>query len=270
MRVAFALPMTTAGATDRGTANGIEKKGKGCDCHCKGHCCREGGGWEGGEEQGLHLPFVVVIIIIAVARMATSSLQLASRVCVSLKWNAGRRLLSGIIITTYVCTSTSTIMLCVVAITIRSRTVAGAEQKPGQPGPSAISHQALPLFSHCARRGAAWFGFVFCLLFFIPLLMLYATLCAGCTHFHMNAPQTWHTHRKGVASARCPGVGRGKEKWQKPQSVVKKYIFENGKDDGKYLLDSRIITNGERWPGNFPLWAAALSVGELPYSALST
>lgn len=81
MRVAFALPMTTAGATDRGTANGIEKKGKGCDWHCDGGTVEKRGGE--GQGQGLHLPFVVVIIIIA--RMATSSLQLASRVCVSLK-----------------------------------------------------------------------------------------------------------------------------------------------------------------------------------------
>lgn len=54
------------------------------------------------------------------------------------------------------------------------RSRSGAKARPA----GAISHQPLPLFSHCARHGAAWFGFVFCLLFFIPLLMLYATLCA--------------------------------------------------------------------------------------------
>lgn len=210
MRVAFALPMTTAGATDRGTANGIEKKGKGCDCHCKGDCCWEGE--RGGVgEQGLHLPFVVVIIIIAVARMATSSLQLASRVCVSLKWNAGRRLLSGIIITTYVCTSTS--MLCVVAITIRSRTVAGAEQKPGQPGPSAINHQALPLFSHCARRGAAWFGFVL----FFASCFLFLSLC--CMQLCVLAAliSTWMRHRLGTHTAKGWQVlvARGKGGWKR-------------------------------------------------------
>lgn len=61
------------------------------------------------------------------------------------------------------------------------------------------------------------------------------------------------THRKGVASARCPGDGEEGKRNDKNRKASLKNIFENGKDDGKYLLDSRIITNGERWPGNFPL-----------------
>lgn len=59
---------------------GLKRKGRAANVIVRGTAAEKEE-----EEQGLHLPFVVVIIIIAVARMATSSLQLASRVCVSLK-----------------------------------------------------------------------------------------------------------------------------------------------------------------------------------------
>lgn len=59
---------------------GLKRKGRAATVTVRGTAGEKEEG-----EQGLHLPFVVVIIIIAVARMATSSLQLASRVCVSLK-----------------------------------------------------------------------------------------------------------------------------------------------------------------------------------------
>lgn len=59
---------------------GLKRKGRAATVIVRGTAAEKEEG-----EQGLHLPFVVVIIIIAVARMATSSLQLASRFCVSLK-----------------------------------------------------------------------------------------------------------------------------------------------------------------------------------------
>lgn len=42
MRVAFALPMTTAGATDRGTANGIEIKGRAATVIVRGTAVEKG------------------------------------------------------------------------------------------------------------------------------------------------------------------------------------------------------------------------------------
>lgn len=213
MRVAIALPMTTAGATDRGTANGIEKRRReGNDCDW----LRQGLG------PGLHLPFVVVIIIITVVvvRMATSSLQLASRVCVSLKWNAGRRLLSGIIITTYVCTS----MLCVVAITIRSRSRSRSRSK----SQASRGHQPLPLFSHCARRGAAWFGSVwFC---FLPLVFYFSPyvvcnlvcVCVLAALISTWMRQTCHTASVQGWEALCAAGGSGAgERRAKPHEMTK-------------------------------------------------
>jgi len=72
--------------------------------------------------------------------------------------------------------------LYVIAITIRSHC---RSRRPSRSKSQASrGQQLLPLFSHCA----AWFGFVFSFFLFSFFLMLYATLCAGCTHFHMNAP----------------------------------------------------------------------------------
>lgn len=64
---------------------GLKRKGRAATVIVRGTAAEKREDESGEGEQGLHLPFVVVIIIIAVARMATSSLQLASRVCVSLK-----------------------------------------------------------------------------------------------------------------------------------------------------------------------------------------
>lgn len=49
------------------------------------------------------------------------------------------------------------------------RSRSGAKARPA----GAISHQALPLFSHCARRGAAWFGLVL----FFASCFLFLSLC---------------------------------------------------------------------------------------------
>lgn len=204
MRVAFASPMTTAGATDRGTANGIEKKGKGCDCHCKGDCC-----WEGGRGTGAapticsshhhhrRRPDGNLIAAVGVTGLCVIEMN---RRATPLERNYYYHLCVYEYEYEYVVCSCHNHQK---PQSHRSRS--GAKPRPA----GAISHQPSGIaivFPLCAAwRGLVWFGFVFCLLFFIPLLMLYATLCAGCTHFHMNAPQTWHTHRKGVASARCPG-----------------------------------------------------------------
>lgn len=99
------------------------------------------------------------------------------------------------------------------------RSRSGAEQKPGQPGPSAIRHcHCFPTVRGVARLGLVLFFFFFasCFLFLsLCCMQLCVLCCAGCTHFHMNAPQTWHTPQRGGKCSLPGGRGRGEREMTK-------------------------------------------------------